>query len=247
MKNWIAEQGWGLYIMIGMAIVGVIGSIVCRVFYGRLAREAQVCGTSDYPLLHYIRQKYTSYYKLGMQPSDAKAIIARYLSLHKIGLLPLNAYRYIRVLMTGGILLNGLVVGLYRYQQAYEMGPAIVYVGTSLVMALGLWMVGLVLGVDNQRRIAENAVSDYLENYLKSKLDGEYGYGRQVEEPDNYERALRETAAARTAPARHSVGMSPEYNRRTAGRTVNRPMREDKNVDAVDAKIVEDVLKEFLC
>ena len=64
MKNWIAEQGWGLYIMIGMAIVGVIGSIVCRVFYGRLAREAQVCGTSDYPLLHYIRQKYTSYYKL---------------------------------------------------------------------------------------------------------------------------------------------------------------------------------------
>ena len=144
-------------------------------------------------------------------------------------------------------MLNGLVVGLYRYQQAYEMGPAIVYVGTSLVMALGLWMVGLVLGVDNQRRIAENAVSDYLENYLKSKLDGEYGYGRQVEEPDNYERALRETAAARTAPARHSVGMSPEYNRRTAGRTVNRPMREDKNADAVDAKIVEDVLKEFLC
>lgn len=257
MKNWIVQQGWGMYLMIGMAIAGVIGSILCRIFYGRLAREAQLCGTSDYPMLHYIRQKYTSYYKLGMHPSNAGAIVRRYLALHKAGPLTLNAWRYVSVLMMAGILLDGLIVSIYRYQQAYEAGPSIVYAGTSLILALGVWMVSLVLGVKNQYRISENAVCDYLENYLKSKLDGEYGYGHQVETPDNYERALRETAAARTgsAAARPVSGRqeytrasgNSEYRRRQNGRELNRSAGDDPASDAVDARIVEDVLKEFLC
>lgn len=243
--------------MIGMALVGVIGSILCRVFYGRLAREAQLCGTSDYPMLHYIRQKYTSYYKLGMQPSNAGALVRRYLSLHKVGLLTLNGWKYVRTLMTAGILLDGLIVSIYRYQQAFEAGPSIVYVGTSLIFALGLWMVGLLLGVENQYRIVENAVCDYLENYLKSKLDGEYGYGHQVENPDNYEKALQETAATRTGAAAKTtagrteysrqMGNGQEYSRRQGGREVNRSSGTDRKSDPVDARIVEDVLKEFLC
>lgn len=256
MKNWIAQQGWGLYLMVGMAFVGVIGCILCRVFYGRLAREAQLCGTSDYPMLHYIRQKYTSYYKLGMHPSNAGALVRRYLALHKVGPLTLNAWRYVRILMTAGILLDGLIVSVYRYQRAFEPGPSIVYAGTSLILALGLWMTGLVLGVENQYRIIVNAVCDYLENYLKSKLDGEYGYGHQVEDPDNYEKALREAAATRTgAAARAAVGRNeygrttgsgPDYGRRQGSRDRNLCSGADRSSDAVDARIVEDVLKEFL-
>ena len=63
MKEWIVLQGWPLYLMLGMTGLGLLGSILSRIFYGRLAREAQLCGTSDYPMLHYIRQKYSSYYK----------------------------------------------------------------------------------------------------------------------------------------------------------------------------------------
>ena len=62
MKEWIVLQGWPLYLMLGMTGLGLLGSILSRIFYGRLAREAQLCGTSDYPMLHYIRQKYSSYY-----------------------------------------------------------------------------------------------------------------------------------------------------------------------------------------
>lgn len=256
MKNWIAQQGWGLYLMIGMALVGVIGSILCRVFYGRLAREAQLCGTSDYPMLHYIRQKYTSYYKLGMHPSNAGVLVRRYLALHKVGPLTLNAWRYVRVLMTAGILMDGLIVSVYRYQQAFEIGPSIVYAGTSLILALGLWMTGLVLGVENQYRIIVNAICDYLENYLKSKLDGEYGYGHQVEVPDNYEKALREAAAARAGNASgaaagrsgygRAAGNGVDYGRRQGSRDRNLSPGTDRASDAVDARIVEDVLKEFL-
>ena len=81
MKEWMISQGWPLYVMLGMTVFGMIGSILSRIFYGKLAKEAQLCGTSDYPMLHYIRQKYSSYYKLGMRPVNADALVRRYLAL----------------------------------------------------------------------------------------------------------------------------------------------------------------------
>ena len=56
MKEWIVLQGWPLYLMLVMTGLGLLGSVLSRIFYGRLAREAQLCGTSDYPMLHSIRQ-----------------------------------------------------------------------------------------------------------------------------------------------------------------------------------------------
>ena len=86
MKEWMISQGWPLYVMLGMTVFGMIGSILSRIFYGKLAKEAQLCGTSDYPMLHYIRQKYSSYYKLGMRPVNADALVRRYLALHTVSL-----------------------------------------------------------------------------------------------------------------------------------------------------------------
>ena len=101
--------------------------------------------------------------------------------------------------------------------------------------ALGLRLTGKIFSVERLQVITLNAICDYLENYLKSKLDGEYGYGPQTETPDHYARALKETAASRTKP-----GLRPTTVRRM-------PAERLETVDStVDAKIVEDVLKEFL-
>ena len=216
MKEWMISQGWPLYVMLGMTVFGMIGSILSRIFYGKLAKEAQLCGTSDYPMLHYIRQKYSSYYKLGMRPVNADALVRRYLALHRVGLLSLYSWPGIRRLMMGAILMVGLINGLYQYQTTMQ--------AASLITDIG---------VQRLKVITENAICDYLENYLKSKLDGEYGYGRQIETPDHYARALKETAASRTGGGIRS-------------KSVQR-MESERFNSEVDAKIVEDVLKEFLC
>lgn len=106
-------------------------------------------------------------------------------------------------------------------------------IGVSLILSLGLWMTGQLLSVQRLKVITENAICDYLENYLKSKLDGEYGYGRQIETPDHYARALKETAASRPGGGIRSKSV--------------RRMESERFNSEVDAKIVEDVLKEFLC
>ena len=227
MKEWIVLQGWPLYLMLGMTGLGLLGSILSRIFYGRLAREAQLCGTSDYPMLHYIRQKYSSYYKLGMRPGNAEALVKRYLALHRVGPLALYSWNEAGNFMMGAVMLTGLIRGIYRFQATMQTGPAL--------MALGLRLTGKIFSVERLQVITLNAICDYLENYLKSKLDGEYGYGPQTETPDHYARALKETAASRTKP-----GLRPTTVRRM-------PAERSETVDStVDAKIVEDVLKEFL-
>lgn len=236
MKEWIVLQGWPLYVMLGMTVFGMIGSILSRIFYGRLAREAQLCGTSDYPMLHYIRQKYSSYYKLGMRPANAEALVKRYLALHRVGAMALYSWPGVRTLMMGAIMMVGLINGMYQYQAAMDTAPLIVNIGVSLILTLGLWMIGQLLSVQRLKIITENAICDYLENYLKSKLDGEYGYGRRTETPDHYAQVLKETAASKP-----QSGLRPRNIRRLESE------RNDRTNSEVDAKIVEDVLKEFLC
>lgn len=236
MKEWIVLQGWPMYVMLGLTVLGMLGSILSRIFYGRLAKEAQLCGTSDYPMLHYIRQKYSSYYKLGMRPTNAKALVNRYLALHKTGILALYNWPFVQVFMMGAIMMVGLINGIYQYQMTGQIGASMVDIGVSLVLTLGLWLFGQLLNVRRLKLITENAICDYLDNYLKSKLDGEYGYGRQTETPDHYARALKETAAVKA-----KSGIRPASVRRMESE------RSERSNSEVDARIVEDVLKEFLC
>ena len=186
-------------------------------------------------VLHYIRQKYSSYYKLGMRPGNAEALVKRYLALHRVGPLALYSWNEAGNFMMGAVMLTGLIRGIYRFQTTMQTGPALMDIGIGLVLALGLRLTGKIFSVERLQVITLNAICDYLENYLKSKLDGEYGYGPQTETPDHYARALKETAASRTKP-----GLRPTTVRRM-------PAERSETVDStVDAKIVEDVLKEFL-
>ena len=183
-----------------------------------------------------LRQKYSSYYKLGMRPGNAEALVKRYLALHRVGPLALYSWNEAGNFMMGAVMLTGLIRGIYRFQTTMQTGPALMDIGIGLVLALGLRLTGKIFSVERLQVITLNAICDYLENYLKSKLDGEYGYGPQTETPDHYARALKETAASRTKP-----GLRPTTVRRM-------PAERSETVDStVDAKIVEDVLKEFLC
>ena len=177
-----------------------------------------------------------AYYKLGMRPGNAEALVKRYLALHRVGPLALYSWNEAGNFMMGAVMLTGLIRGIYRFQTTMQTGPALMDIGIGLVLALGLRLTGKIFSVERLQVITLNAICDYLENYLKSKLDGEYGYGPQTETPDHYARALKETAASRTKP-----GLRPTTVRRM-------PAERSETVDStVDAKIVEDVLKEFLC
>ena len=87
--------------------------------------------------------------------------------------------------------------------------------------------------------ILTQMISDYVSNYLNNKLAYEYKDQAGKVAPDQYKRALQEIAA--TSTSRRKERKQKYYYDEYAGDAL--PSRNDE----VDARIVEDVLKEFLC
>lgn len=85
-----------------------------------------------------------------------------------------------------------------------------------------------------------NSISDYVDNYLSNKLAQDYKDQAGQVAPEQYKRALQEIAATGT-------GRRKERNSQYYYDGFNEEDDLNRKNDAVDAKIVEDVLKEFLC
>lgn len=90
-----------------------------------------------------------------------------------------------------------------------------------------------------KEQLLVHCISDYVDNYLGNKLAQEYKEQIGKVSPEQYKRALQEIAASDTGRRKERNGQYyyDGYMDRASG----------SRDDEVDAKIVEDVLKEFLC
>ena len=128
---------------------------------------------------------------------------------------------------------------MYRWTRGEDLYHISVIFGMSVlgVVVLG----GLLMFMDFRGReeLLVQGISDYVDNYLGNKLAQDYKAQAGKVSPEQYKRALQEIAA--TGTSRRRERNSQYYYDGYEDGDLNR-----KN-DEVDAKIVEDVLKEFLC
>ena len=111
--------------------------------------------------------------------------------------------------------------------------------GISLLGTIVLGGLLMFMDVGAKEQLLVNSISDYVENYLNNKLAQDYKEQAGKVPPEQYKPALQEIAAAGTG--RRKERTNPYYY---DGYGNGMPVQGN---DEVDAKIVEDVLKEFLC
>lgn len=237
MKNWFLEQGLPLYLELVLLAAGLFTLWITNRSYKRLIREADSMGTSEHRLMKYIKVKVTSYFKIGMHPEDTQALIGRYIKKHRIGPFALHSWsRLPYLLITVMMAIGG---GYFMYQ--WTSGTAIHQGGILFgVSVLGGWILfGIMQFIDfrgKENTLIHN-ISDYVSNYLNNKLSFEYKDQVGKVSPEQYKRALQEIAVSGTG--RRKERKPKYYYDEYAQDAMSRN-------DDVDAKIVEDVLKEFL-
>lgn len=269
MKEWMIQQGVIMYILAGCLVVGLVSAMVANHGYKKLIREADMMGNSDNRLLKYIKLKFSSYYKLNMRPQDSRALVRHYLHKYKIGFWSAATWRNIPVVMMA---VSGLAFGIWLILMMFQGRPV-----TDLVMIGVVWgMTEIVLMTQNRlynypekQEALEWHVMDYLENFLKNKIESgkslqtysAESVGKDVFKQNEdasvrsgHEQSRSQNDMGRTSRV-HSVktdqeiaaakfASKPENSRR---RSLVGSESSQTPEDEIDARIVEDILKEFLC
>jgi hypothetical protein len=239
MRNWFLGQGIPMYAEAVLMVAGLFTLWMTGRIYKRLIREAELMGTSSQRLIKYIKLKVSSYYKIGMHPEDTQALIGRYIKKYRVGPFSLQGFcRLPYFLMTVMLAVGGGNL-MYRWTRGEGLYQTTVIFGIAV---LGIAVeAGLMLFMDFQGKetLLVQVISDYVDNYLGNKLAQDYKAQAGQVQPEQYKRALQEIAATGTGrrKGRNTQYYYDSYNDEDSGRPN----------DEVDAKIVEDVLKEFLC
>ncbi len=241
MKEWVVSLGVFAYIEAGIFFIGIISLLMTISTYRKLIKEAELMGTSNHSLIKYIRLKVGSYYKIGMEPENTEALVEHYLYKYKVGFLSLGGCMRVIHLMSVLSLVAGIIQSLYSYGQ----GKSLYYVFS--VMTLGIVVSLILLGIayfcnnDEKKKYLKADILDYVDNYLKNRLIEEKG-DVVPQNRESYKRALQEAVAAAPGGTRRSGRTRPFYDDEME---YSASLRR-KSSDEIDAKVVEDVLKEFL-
>lgn len=240
MRNWFLGQGIPMYAEAILLAAGLFTLWMTGRIYKRLIREADLMGTSNQRLIKYIKLKVTSYYKIGMRPEDTQALIGRYIKKFRVGPFSLQSWSRLPYLIMTAMLAVGGGNLMYRWTRGEELYRISVIFGVSVMGTIILGGLFMFMDFRAKEMLLTNSISDYVDNYLSNKLAQDYkGQVGQVT-PEQYKRALQEIAATGT-------GRRKERNSQYYYDGFNEEGDLNRKNDAVDAKIVEDVLKEFLC
>jgi len=220
MREWIMEQGAIIYIFAGILAIGLIGTFIANRGYKRLIKEADAMGTSDNRLIKYIKLKFESYYKLGMEPWNADVLANRYIYKYKIGFMTLEKWEKIGKLSMLATALTVVVNGLIKLYNQVDYVDILVMIGIGSVSFLLLFGQYKIHDFSTKKEILRCVILDYLENFLKNKLGPGKELAKTRSKMPDHKKAMEEAAA-----------------------TNIRPKQAD---DEIDARVVEDILKEFL-
>lgn len=234
MREWIAQQGIVFYIFAAVTILGVIASVVANRVYKRLAKEADSIENANNRLVKYIKLKYSSFYKIGVKPNDTWSMVGRYLYKYRIGPLTLETWSNLSLVAMGVIgataairVISGFYSGELLQQMYTLFAMAILCVGILAVQRKAYCF-------ETKKENFRCVMCDYLNNYLRNKME----FGAALNEKAN--KKAEQAAATSIGGKGENIGRPKPYQR-SCGDMTARDQDEE-----LDAKIVEDILKEFL-
>lgn len=241
MRDWIVGQGVVVYVFAGCLFAGLVSAFIANHGYKKYIRESEIMGSTQNRLLKYIKLKFGSYYKLNMRPQDSRALTRHYLYKCRVGFFNVMTWIKISKFAAGVMAAAALVDLIWMLDQGRSPEDMMAMICCCLVGLGLLYMQHRIYDFPEKRNMLEWYLMDYLENFLKNKIESAPGNtaaardgagSRPPEKQPVFGEGQEPAAAAARAP---KTGPDP---------VIRQESREED--DDLDARIVSDILKEFL-
>lgn len=171
MKEWLIGQGVIFYVFAGSLVIGLIAAFVANHGYKRLIKETELMANTENRLLKYIKLKFGSYYKLNMKPQDTRALAKHYMYKYKIGFMTAASWIKLSKLTAYVIGLAALVDMLLMLRAGRTVTDMVMMAATAAFAIGVLYMQHHLYNFDEKREMLEWHLMDYLENFLRNKIE----------------------------------------------------------------------------
>ncbi len=169
-KN-LFEGNMFIYIMLGLCLIGVMIKLVLELVYVRLVKASENMGTSKNKLVQSMKKKFEAFYKLKIGVNNVDIFVDKYILRHRFCGLLLSTWENI----CGQIVMLCVLIGSIStiLGLIYESGKQEIL----STFTVGLFSTGLlillegIINISGKKEILRLNMKDYLENYLKVKLE----------------------------------------------------------------------------
>jgi hypothetical protein len=232
-----------IYIMIGFCGLGVLIKIILQLVYGSLAKASYNMGVSKNLLTRNMKKKFETCYKLKIGVNNVDIFVDKYLLSHKFCGILLSTWEGI----CGQLLLSCVLIGsistiLGIINECGRNAILNTFAAGIITSGLLIFFEGL-LNISGKKEIIRLNMKDYLENFLKVRLEQGELQPELIEQYKKDLKAIEESADPINSSALTAATIEPKMKKGkiiTPGVKETRKERKKKLKQARKRSILEE-------
>lgn len=176
------EKNYINYALIALAAYGVLVKGIVAIVYARLICASENMGASDNKLMKLLRMKFETCYKLKIGVKNVDSFVDKYIYKYKF----MGILLYTWEGLGGQVLITSMLVGAIAIVIAVVSGCGQVVMLSTLLVSISasslLVITESMLNLSVKKRVLRVNIVDYLDNFLKARLENEYLHPEELEE-----------------------------------------------------------------
>lgn len=226
------EEKMLIYAILAAGGIGLLGKLITAGVYGTLVKASNEMGNSKNKMMRLLCLKFETFYKLKIGVNNVDIFVDKYVQRQKFCGIWLSTWESFGGQMTV-LCLSGAVLGsIWGYLLHCGQETILYTFLCGMTAAVVLIIFDMLLNVRGKKEMLRINMRDYLENYLKAKLENEHLTPEALE---SYRQAYFEET---------TENQKKKEEQRAEGKRKKLAIREE--TAAVQEKIIEDILKEYL-
>lgn len=164
------KQGYALYAMVGVSLLGIIGKLAANHIYKRLIKQSENIGTAKDKYLKQIKAKYETAYRTNEGIHNIPVFIEK--SFYRYKRFGFRLQKLDNFATQGALLcfLIGLVATLTGFLYDADMKTLVVQFSAGIILGVSMILFDGITDTMSKREALLVHIQDYLENHLTVQL-----------------------------------------------------------------------------
>lgn len=224
-----------IYAMLVIGCIGLLADFICSILYQKLLKASLDMGNSENKLLKLMKLRFETCYQLKLGVNNVDSFVDKYVNRHKFCGIFLCTWERICGQMIAICMTIAIVGSFAAFYYDCGQRTSLYTLGMGIIIVTMLIAAQIIFDISKKKQFLYCNIKEYLENYLKAKLENEL---LTPEEMEAYRNAYFEEDREGKKKER---ALAAKKEKEEAKRT-----KVEMAAAQEQEKIIEEILREYL-